>query len=162
MDKSQIETCKTGMHPNQRLQLARSNTLNVEKSQWKRFCTSLQAHEQYVPDPAPLVPVAEAVQPAYSHLPRGAFTAVLAQKKKREKTKGPIALLERDWTADLITQGQSFDDFLQTVTRWRRKAVTSVTLVHFHQSIARVLGYRTREQKIAIEVLSRRLQLKLR
>jgi hypothetical protein len=32
----------------QRLQLARSNTLNVEKSQWKRFCTWLEAHEQYV------------------------------------------------------------------------------------------------------------------
>jgi hypothetical protein len=109
MDKSQIETCKTGMHPNQRLQLARSNTLNVEKSQWKRFCTSLQAHEQYVPDPAPLVPVAEAVQPAYSHLPSGTLTAVLALKKRGREPKSRSPLLERDWTADLITDRQSFD-----------------------------------------------------
>jgi integrase len=139
---------------NQILQLARSNTLKVEKSQWKRFCTWLQAHEQYIPDPAPLVPVSEAVQPAYSHLPKGTLKAVLALKKKRERTKEPIALLERDWTADLITQGQSFDSFLQTVTRWRKKAVTRTTLENSHKSIARVLGYRTREQKIAIEVLA--------
>jgi hypothetical protein len=55
------------------------------------------------------VPVAEAVQSAYSHLPRGTLKAVLALKKKRERTKEPIALLERAWTADLITQSQSFD-----------------------------------------------------
>ena len=138
----------------QRLQLARSNTLNVEKSQWKRFCTWLEAHEQYVPDPAPLVPVSEAVQSAYSHIPSGTYTAVLALKKKRERTKEPIALLEQAWTADLITQRESFDSFLQTVTRWRRKAVTRPTLKCFHQSIERVLGYRTREQKIAIEALA--------
>ncbi|MBW4473551.1 MAG: tyrosine-type recombinase/integrase [Stenomitos rutilans HA7619-LM2] len=136
------------------LQLARSNTLKVEKSQWKRFCTWLQAHEQYVPDPAPLVSVSEAVQPAYSHIPKGTLKAVMALKKKREKTKGPIALLERDWTADLITDRQSFDFFLQTVTRWRRKAVTIATLKQCHRSIARVLGYKTREQGIALEALA--------
>ncbi|XHX79451.1 MAG: tyrosine-type recombinase/integrase [Stenomitos frigidus ULC029] len=138
----------------QRLQLARSNTLKVEKSQWKRFCTWLQAHEQYVPDPAPLVPVSEAVQPAYTHLPKSTLKAVMALKERRERTKDKIALLERDWTADLITQGQSFDSFLQTVTRWRRKAVTRATLKRWHQSIARVLGYRARKQGIALEALA--------
>ncbi|MBD2038248.1 site-specific integrase [Leptolyngbya sp. FACHB-321] len=138
----------------QLLQLARSNTLKVEKSQWKRFCTWLQAHEQYVPDPAPLVPVSEAVQPAYTHLPKGTLKAVMALKEKRESTKEKIALLERDWTAKLITDSQSFDSFQQTVTRWRRKAVTRSTLEHFHESIARVLGYRAWEQGIDLEALA--------
>ncbi|XGV94270.1 MAG: hypothetical protein ACAF41_00250 (plasmid) [Leptolyngbya sp. BL-A-14] len=128
--------------------------MKVEKSQWKRFCTWLQAHEQYVPDPAPLVPVLEAVQPAHSHLPKGTLKAVLALKEKRERTKGRIALLERDWTAKLITDRQSFDSFLQTVTRWRKKAVTTATLESFHARIARVLGYRAWEQKIGIEALA--------
>jgi hypothetical protein len=75
-------------------------------------------------------------------------------EKKREKTKDLITWLKRDWTADLITQGQSFDSFLQTITQWRKKAVTRPTRKRFHKSIERLLGYRTREQKIAIEALA--------
>jgi integrase len=135
------------------LQLPRSKTCNVEKSQWKRFCTWLQAHKEYVPVPAPLAPVSEKALPTYTHIPRGTLKAVKALKKKREQQAKPFRLLERDWTPNLRNQRQSFDYFCQTVTRWRKQAIAPATLVLYHRGIERVLGHRKTVQGVALEAL---------
>ena len=141
---------------NQLLQLPPSDTLKVEKSQWKRFCNWLKEHSAYVPEPAPLAPAAEKTLPTYTHIPKGTYTAVLALKKKsnRANNSEPISLNQRKWTSELIIQRQSFDHFHQTVTRWRKQAVTQVTLKNYHQSIERVFEYKTTVKGRAIKELA--------
>jgi integrase len=141
---------------NQLLQFPPSDTLKVEKSQWKRFCTWLKKHAEYVPDPALLAPVAEKTPPTYTHIPKGTYTAVLALKKKRKKASKSelLSLNQQKWTSKLISQGQDFDHFLQTVTRWRKQAITQATLKNYHASIERVLGFEATVQGRAIDALS--------
>jgi integrase len=134
------------------LQLPRSNACNVERSQWKRFCTWLQAHKEYVPVPVPLV--SEKAPPTYTHIPKGTLKAVVAFKEKKEQQAKPFSLLERDWSPNLRTKRQSFDYFCQTVTQWRRQAIAPATLDFYHQDIERVLGFRKTVQGVALEALA--------
>ena len=141
---------------NQLLQLPPSGTLRVEKSQWKRFCNWTKEHAEYVPDPAPLAPAAEETLPTYTHIPKGIYTTVFALKKKskRANNSGLISFFERNWTPELVSERQSFDDFTQTVTRWRKRPVTQTTLKNCHISIERVFGFEKTVQGKAIEALS--------
>jgi integrase len=140
----------------QLLQLPPSDTLRVEKSQWKRFCNWLKEHAEYVPEPTPLAPAAEKPLPIYTHIPRGTYTAVLALKKKSKKANKSelLSLNQRKWTPKLVRQRQSFDHFTQTVTRWRKQAVGQKTLKHYHDGIERVFGFETTVQGRAIKELA--------
>ena len=141
---------------NQLLQLPPSGTLKVEKSQWKRFCNWLKEHAEYVPDPAPLASAAEKTLSTYTHIPKGTYTALFALKKKRKRAKNskPISLNERKWPPKLVSERQSFDHFTQTVTRWRKQAITQATLKNCHTSIERVFGFENTGQGKAIEALA--------
>ena len=141
---------------NQLLQLPPSGTLRVEKSQWKGFCNWLKKHAEYVSDPAPLAPAAEKPLPTYTHIPKGTRKAVFALKKKSRKANNsePISLNKRKWTPELIIERQSFDHFTQTVTRWRKQAVTQATLKSYHHSIKRVFEFETTVQGRALEALT--------
>ena len=140
---------------NQLLQLPPSRTLRVEKSQWKHFCNWTKEHAEYVPDPAPIAPAAEKTLPTYTHIPKSIYKTVLALKKKsRANNSGLLSFYERNWTPNLVIQRQSFDHFQQTITPWRKQAVTQASLKRYHASIERVFGFENTVQGRAIEALA--------
>ena len=88
---------------NQLLQLPPSNTLKVQKSQWKRFCNWLKEHAEYVPEPAPLAPAAEKTLPTYTHIPRGTPKAVLAMNYPAASGRGIKVKKDSEKTQLLIS-----------------------------------------------------------
>ncbi len=138
----------------QLLQVANPGIQKVEKSQWKRFCTWLEAQEWYDPETAPIDPSLETSKPAYTHLPKGLKAAVIRLKKRQKTPAETFRLLEQAWSPHLRGQIQNFDHFCTTITQWRRRSMPPATLKTYHKSIQRLLGYRKKVQGLAPEALS--------
>ena len=134
------------------LQLPESDTLQVRRSKWKRFCTWLQQQDWYLSDSISREIIL--IKSKFNtHIARGTLKTVTALKKKRKGMEKKFRLLEPDWTPSLKEEFQAFDQFCTAVTEWRLKPIRSVTLNQYHERIERILGFQ-KKQGVSLDQLS--------